>query len=220
MGKTVLVIGATGLVGKTLVNKLLVNRDYDKIVVLVRRKLNINHPKLVEFIVNFDRLGDEYPNLDIDDVYCCMGTTIKKAKTKERMYQIDVGYPLTVAKLAKEKGLKQFILVSSMGANSDSKFFYMRMKGELEEKLKELSLPKLSIFQPSFLVGNRKENRINEQVFVGLYNGISKVVPNSIKNKLGIEVYKLADAMMKSDSYQVENLKIYNVDEIHMLANK
>lgn len=220
MGKTALVIGATGLVGSTLVNKLLINRDYEKVVVLVRRKLSFTHQKLEEYVIDFENLDEQYPNVEVDDVYCCIGTTIKKAKTQEKMYQIDVEYPLTVAKLAQDKGLKHFILVSSMGANANSKFFYMRMKGELEEKLKELSLPKLSIFQPSFLVGNRKESRINEQVFVGLYNGISKVVPKSIKNKLGIEVYKLADAMMKSISYQVEDIKVYSVDEIHLLANK
>lgn len=220
MGKTALVIGATGLVGTTLVNKLLVNRDYEKVIVLVRRKLSFTHQKLEEYIINFDKLEEEFPNVEVDDVYCCIGTTIKKAKTQERMYQIDVEYPLTVAKLALEKGLKHFILVSSMGANANSKFFYMRMKGELEDKLAALGLSKLTIFQPSFLIGKRKENRLNEKIFVGLYSGLSKIVPAQVKNKLGIEVYLLVNAMMKSGKYQTNNTKTYDADEIRLLANK
>lgn len=220
MSKTALVIGATGLVGKTLVNKLLINRDYEKVIILVRNKTNINHLKLVEYVIDFEHLVDEYPNVEVDDIYCCIGTTIKKAETQERMYQIDVGYPLTVAKIGKEKGLKHFILVSSMGADSHSKFFYMRMKGELEEQLKNLQLPKLTILQPSFLIGSRTEVRIAEKMFVGLYNGVSKYLPSKIRNKLGIEVYKLADAMMKSSTYQREQIKIYDVDTIRELADK
>lgn len=220
MGKIAMVIGATGLVGTTLVNKLLVNRDYEKVVVLVRRKLDILHEKLEEYVVDFDKLNEEYPDVVVDDIYCCMGTTIKKAKTQERMYQIDVDYPLTVAKIAKERGLQHVILVSSMGADIHSKFFYMRMKGELEEKLRLLDVPKLSIFQPSFLVGKRKENRTSEKIAIGLYNGVSNIVPTSVRNKLGIEVWKLANAMMKSGVDNNQSVKIYDVNEISILANK
>lgn len=220
MSKTAMVIGATGLVGTTLVNKLLMNRDYEKVVVLVRRKLDISHKKLEEYIIDFDKLDEEYPDVTVDDIYCCMGTTIKKAKTQERMYKIDVEYPLTVAKIAKEKGLQHFILVSSMGADAHSRFFYMRMKGELEEKLQALDLLKLSIFQPSFLVGKRKENRTSEKVAIGLYNGVSSIVPTAVRNKLGIEVWNLANAMMKSGVDNNQSVKTYDVNEISILANK
>lgn len=220
MGRTALVIGATGLVGTTLVNKLLVNRDYDKVVVLVRRKLSFTHQKLDEYVINFDNLEEEFPNVNVDDVYCCMGTTIKKAKTKDNMYKIDVEYPLAVAKVAKERGLKHYILISSIGANAQSMFFYTRIKGELEEQLQELDLPKLTILQPSFLVGKRKEKRINEKVFIHLYSGCSKVLPNTVKNKLGIEVYKVADAMMKSVIHQTDDTKTLDVEAIRELAEK
>lgn len=220
MGKTAMVIGATGLVGTTLVNKLLVNSDYKKVIVLVRRKLSFTHKKLEEYVIDFENMEEVFPDKQIDDIYCCIGTTIKKAKTKERMYQIDVEIPLNVATIAKKNGLQHFILISSMGANSNSKFFYMRMKGELEEKLQQLNMPKLTIFQPSFLIGNRNEKRISEKIFVELYKGVSKILPTTVKNKFGIEVYKLADAMMKSGNDHNLNIKYYQVDEIRTLAEK
>ncbi|MEI5909568.1 NAD(P)H-binding protein [Bacillus spongiae] len=162
MNRSALVVGATGLVGNELVNLLLESDEYTSVTILVRRDVNLQHPKLTVKIIDFDQV-DEAINEYYDDVFCCLGTTIKKAKTKENFQKVDLAYPLNIAQKAKEQGLGQFLVISSLGANTSSPFFYSRVKGELEKGLIELDLPSLKIFRPSLLVGQRPEVRLGEK---------------------------------------------------------
>ena len=131
-GKTALIAGAAGLVGNELLHFLLNGTEYEKVIAIVRRPLELSHPKLVETIVDFDQLEKFRENFIADDVFCCLGTTIKKAKTKEAMWKIDVEYPVGIARLASEQGADKFLLISSMGANPNSSVWYSKMKGKLE----------------------------------------------------------------------------------------
>ena len=160
--RSAIVVGATGLVGSYLIRLLCESEEYISVTALTRRKLDYQHEKLVERIVNFDELAES----DFDfaqEVFCCLGTTIKKAGTKEQFEKVDVEYPLNVASLAKKRGIQHFIVISAMGANEKAFAYYSRVKGKLEKELIDLELPRLSIVRPSLLVGDRKEFRLGEK---------------------------------------------------------
>src|SRR6478735_3546108 len=132
--KTALVIGATGLVGGHLIEILLQEKSFDRIVVLSRRAVTYKDPKIEVRVIDFD--SPDATQIKGDVVFCAIGTTIKKAGSQEKQYKIDCEYPAHLAAIAKQNGAKKFVLVSSLGANAKSGNFYLRTKGELEEKLK------------------------------------------------------------------------------------
>lgn len=133
--RTALLLGATGLVGEHCLQILLDDTAYERVRVLTRRPISIQNSKLTQHVIDFDRLAQNEQLLQADDIYCCLGTTIKKARTKENFKKVDHDYPLEAAKLSLKYGAKQFLLVSSTGANERSSFFYARIKGELEQAL-------------------------------------------------------------------------------------
>jgi dTDP-4-dehydrorhamnose reductase len=109
MGKKALIAGSTGLIGNELLQLLLNGEEYEQVVAIVRRPLEVKHSKLVEKVVDFDRMNEYHESFAVDDVFCCLGTTIKKAKTKEAMWKIDVDYPVAIARLASSHGAKKFL---------------------------------------------------------------------------------------------------------------
>lgn len=160
--KTALLFGATGLVGGRLLYYLLEDERYQRVVIAVRRPLNIKHPKLEQKIIDFSSLSEDPSLFQADDVYCCLGTTIKKAKTQEVFIQVDKTYPLQIAKLTQRAGAHQFHIVTALGADPRSSIFYSRVKGEVEQELRALELPSLLIYRPSLLLGDRMEFRMGE----------------------------------------------------------
>ncbi|MGX4257701.1 NAD(P)H-binding protein [Bacillus sp. YH3-2-B2] len=217
--KKALVVGATGLVGTKLIEILLKNESYSEIIVLARKPLEIEHEKLKVLKINFDHLEDEYPAEEVTDVFCCLGTTIKKAKSKDQMYKVDVEYPYQIATLAKKNGLSHFLLVSAMGANPKSNMFYTRIKGELEDKLLSLNLPKLSVFRPSLLIADREEFRLGELIAVKLVKYTSWAFPLSIQAKMGIKPSVVAHAMNQSALRDKEPLMIYESRDMIQIDN-
>lgn len=166
--RTALIVGATGLVGNELLHLLLSQDLYEKVVVLVRKQIQVQHDKLVQKVIDFDSLDDYEQYLAVDDVFCCLGTTIKKAGSEEAFKKVDYEYPLKVAQLAKKNGVQQFLIISAIGADSSSKIFYNRTKGEVEDALMKIGFPSLHIFQPSLLVGKRNEFRFGEKLGIFL----------------------------------------------------
>jgi uncharacterized protein YbjT (DUF2867 family) len=162
--KNVLLIGATGLVGSETLKLLLADDDISSIKVLTRRTTGINHPKVEEFITNFEDLNLHTKAFKADAIICTLGTTIKKAGTQEKFKLVDYEYPLRSAKLGIENGVKHYLLISSIGASPDSKVFYLRTKGELEKDLMSLNFERLTIVRPSLLLGKRKEYRFGEEL--------------------------------------------------------
>ena len=185
--KKALIAGASGLVGAELLPILLEAEEYEKVYALVRRPLHFKHPKLEAVVCNFDRLDDVQQYFEVEDVFVCLGTTIKKAKTKEAMYKVDVEYPVAIAKLAKEKGAQHYLVISSMNANPESSIWYSKMKGILEKELKGVSFSTLSIFRPSLLIGDRKEFRFGENMAVKLYQIIAFLLPSTWKSRMAID---------------------------------
>lgn len=154
-----LIIGASGATGKDLVKALLSDPDFSEVVAFVRKPLNYNHPKLTVHVVDFDR-PEQWQNWVRGDVaFSCLGTTLKAAGSKEAQYKVDFEYQYHFAKVARENNVEDFILVSAYGASSKSKIFYSRMKGELEDAVKKLHFPKITIFSPGMLERKNSERQ-------------------------------------------------------------
>lgn len=192
--RSAIVVGGTGLVGNALVKLLCDSEEYVSVTVLSRRKLDFEHPKLTVKVRSFDQLEEE----DIDfahEVFCCLGTTMKKAKTREQFEKVDVEYPLHIASLAKKSGIIHFIMISAMGASEKSAFYYNKVKGKVERELIALDLPQLSIIRPSLLVGDRKEFRLGEKTGEWILKGLNPFFIGSFKKYRPIEADQLALAM-------------------------
>lgn len=191
--KTALIAGHTGLVGHELLELLLASDKYDKIIAVGRRKLGVKHAKLEEHIVDFDNLniGDS-----VDDIFCCLGTTMKNAGSREKFRMVDFQFPLNLAIAGKNNGAQTYVLVSAKGANTNSLFFYNRVKGEVEAAIERLAFNNYEILRPSLLIGDRSEVRTAEyfgklfmQVFGFLFIG-------PLKKIKGVKASSVAKAMI------------------------
>lgn len=208
-GKTALIAGATGLIGKELLQFLLNGNEYDKVIAIVRRSVEIDHPKLDERIVNFNQLEQSKELFTADDVFCCLGTTIKKAKTKEAMWKIDVEYPVSIATLASSEGAKKFLLVSSMNADPESAIFYPRMKGKLEEEIKQIPFETTAIFRPSLLLGEREEFRFGEKTAAAIFSKLPFLFAGPLRKYKAIEGRTVASAMYRVAQKNDKGLTVY-----------
>lgn len=216
--KSALLIGASGLVGGQLLKLLLEGRDYERVVILVRGPIGIQDAKLEEIIVDFDRLNTVKAKFAVNDVFCCLGTTIKKAKTREAMNRVDYEYPVAAAKLAREMGAEQYAIVSSLGANPDSSVWYLRMKGTLEHDLKAVGFPSLYLFQPSLLIGERKEFRASERFGAMLSPLFSFLFIGKLKKYKAIPAAAVARGMYQAAQLQRPGVTTYESDEIFALG--
>ncbi|RBP51745.1 NAD-dependent epimerase/dehydratase family protein [Arenicella xantha] len=160
--KTAIVIGATGLIGSAIVAQLERTDAFNSIVTLTRRPVAFNGNKVVNHVVDFDRLGDFSSLFKGDVLFSCLGTTLKQAGSIEAQRSVDLDYQLQAAEIACEQGVAHYLLVSSSGANAKSVSPYLKMKGELEQAIKALPFPRISIFQPSLLLGERQDTRAGE----------------------------------------------------------
>ena len=163
MKKTALLAGATGLVGSALLPLLLASERYAKVIVVGRRPVPTQHPKLVQVIMDLDELERERLRLIADDVYCCLGTTIRQAGSQEAFYKVDFLYVVRLAALTAANFAAQFLVVSSLGADVDSRFYYSRVKGEMEEAVGQTPFRAIHIFRPSLLLGERAAPRLGER---------------------------------------------------------
>jgi len=161
------VIGATGLVGRELVQQLLIDPDFELVTVFGRRELGISHPKLTEERVDFEQIAEWGDHILGDVLFSCLGTTLKQAGSKAAQYQVDYWYQMHAARHAKENRVKHCVLVSAPGASPNSKLFYNRMKGELDRDVAKLDFSRLTILKPSILDGHRETKRVGE--ILGLY---------------------------------------------------
>lgn len=216
--RSALVLGATGLIGGHLVRFLLEQPEYGRVVVLVRRPLGLADPKLEERVVELDRLEEHRSLFAVDDLFCCLGTTMKKAGSQAAFRRVDYDYPLTAARLGREAGVKRYLLVTAMGADPHSRIFYNRVKGEVEEAIAGLGLPALLIFQPSLLLGERQEFRFGETVAAMLNSLIGPLMIGPLAPYRAIEGQTVARAMVRAALEGPPGIRRYRSDELQRLG--
>lgn len=217
--KTALLLGGSGLVGGFCLQALLEEPAYTGVVSLGRRELAIApHPKLLQKTVDFGKLASlELPPLD--DVFCALGTTIRKAGTQEAFRQVDYELPLAAADHALKFGAKQFLLVSSVGADPNSKNFYLRTKGELEVALRRLPFTGLHLFRPSLLMGKRQESRPGESMAMAAARILQFLCVGPLRKYHPISAEKVGQTMVRAAKSGRHGVFLWSYDEIQRLAN-
>lgn len=192
------IAGATGLVGSHLLERLLRDKTFDQVISVGRSSTNQEHSKLQEVIIpSMDQLSDFKSQLRGDVYFCCLGTTLKKAGSKEAFRKVDYRAIIDFALIAKEFDAKNFVLISAMGADSKSKIFYNQVKGETENALLALAFKRLVIFRPALLVGDRHEHRTLEALALKSLKFVSGLLPQSLVRKISTRVDELAFRMLE-----------------------
>lgn len=218
--KKALILGATGMVGTQLVKELGKSKIYSEIHLLTRRALKLADPICVGHVVDFGNLSKYADLFKVTDVFICLGTTIKKAKSKEAFRKVDYDYVIEAARLAKTSNVEKILVITAMGANSKSKFFYSRVKGDVEGTLQHLALNTVHIFRPSLLLGERKEFRAGEKIS-GLLSTFAKFVfVGPLRPYRAIEANKVAAAMYVAAQTTAKGYHFYDSAEIEELAQR
>lgn len=217
-GKTAIIFGASGLVGSNLVKELIKNTAYTQLYLVVRKPLAVVNMKVRE--IALDKFRDfDLSGITVSDVhvFCCVGTTIKKAGSQQEFRKVDFELPVQAATWAKSKGIETFSVVSSIGANSQTSNFYLKTKGEMEEALKKINFKRLFIARPSLLLGTRAEFRLGEEI-AKMFSGLMKILLfGSFKKFKPIEAVKVARAMMLM-ALSDENGGIYESDKLEAIS--
>lgn len=196
MGKIAIILGATGLTGTILLDKLLADTRYERIKLFSRKTIGISHPKIEEHLINVLQLESYSNHFHGDEVFCCIGTTNAKTPDKGLYRSIDYGIPVTAAKLCEQNHIDTFIVISALGADSKSNIFYNRTKGEMEETVLNFKIPKVHILQPSLIGGKRKEKRNGEYFFKLLMKLINPLLIGSLKKYRSIHPKKIVYSMI------------------------
>lgn len=203
-----LIIGATGLVGSELLELMEEDDRVEKIELLSRRELELKTMKVVNHVIDFDKIEALPVGADLDTLFIAFGTTLKTAGSKKEQWKVDVDFPVKIMKLSKLKGIKRCVLISAMGVSSYSPFFYSRMKASLDKQARAIGFEKLVIIKPSVLEGLRKEERFGESVSVKVGNVIGKT--GLIDKYRPVSALKVAKCMLQSE-FELPN----GIHEIH-----
>jgi uncharacterized protein YbjT (DUF2867 family) len=206
------VIGGTGLTGSCLLNKLSQNKDFEEITVIVRRPVSHPDHKIVPLIADFESIKNI--SLSADTAFSCLGTTIKTAGSGENFRRVDFGYNLAFAEACKNSGVSTFILMSALGADPTSGVFYNRVKGEIENAIKNLEFKKLVILRPSLLEGPRREQRTGELIARRVMSLVNPLLKGKLRRYRSVHIESVAEAMISAATDCTSGLKIIENEEI------
>jgi uncharacterized protein YbjT (DUF2867 family) len=218
MSKKVIIAGASGLIGSKLLNILLQEPGYDEILILVRKELSAKHKKLVQLVIDFEKLEKYATAITGHAVFCCLGSTRKKTPDLTAYHKIDHDYPFKLAQLARQNGAEQYHLVSALGANSSSSNFYTKMKGETENDIQKVGLKCLHIYEPSLITGDRTEYRPTERIATVLMKLVDPLLYGGLKKYRSIPAETIARAMFNQSLKNEEGIFIHPSDKIKLLA--
>jgi len=217
--KTAIIFGSTGLVGGYLLELLCESNRYRKVLSFSRRASGFTHPKLKEHISTLNSLDDISNKIVGDDLYCCLGTTIKKAGNKESFTRIDFTLPVQLANIAEKNKVQSFSVVSSVGANPNSSNFYLSTKGQMENRVLQCDIPNISILRPSMLLGPRDEFRFGETAGKLLMSLANPLMMGKFKKYRGIRAISVAKAMLTITTNETKGKEIYESDELQQIAD-
>ncbi|QCR24435.1 oxidoreductase [Pontibacter sp. SGAir0037] len=218
--RTALIAGASGLVGGHCLNYLLSSDRYSQVISVGRRELPLINPKLEQLVVDFDNLKRFASELAADDIYCCLGTTIKKAGSQDAFYKVDHTYVVQLANITANRQASQFLVVSAMGADAGSSLFYNRVKGEMEADIVKNSFTSVQIFRPSLLLGDRPEKRLGEAIGAAIMKPLSSLMIGPLKKYRPIQGETVAKAMLQAASREQPGIHIYPSDQIEKLGSQ
>jgi uncharacterized protein YbjT (DUF2867 family) len=220
MHQTATIFGATGLVGKELIFELLESIPYTKVKAVVRNTLPLAHPKLEQIVIkDFNNLKDHASHLTSDVFFCCIGTTIKKAGSQEEFKKVDIDLPVKIAIIAESIHVPNLIIISSIGANAHSQNFYLRTKGEMEQRVQDVYHGNLKFVQPSFLIGNRAEFRFGEKIANVLIRALGIFMFGPLAKYKGIHSTDVARSMIRLAESTKEKI-FAKSDELHKIAGE
>ncbi len=214
MAKNALIAGASGLVGSELLRQLLGNDEYEKVVVLVRKPLELTHPKLLQVQTDYSRIEALAPPVPIHTLFCALGTTIKKAGSQAAFRKVDHDYVTGLGNFCEKNRVGMLLVVSAMGADSGSRVFYNRVKGEMEAALQPLSIPSIAIFRPSLLLGKRSEFRLGEKVAQAIMGALGFIFIGGLVKYKPISAAKVARAMIAKAEMPVFGFQIIDSGEM------
>lgn len=218
--RNALIAGASGLVGGHCLKLLLESDRYSQVISVGRRELPLIHPKLDQQIINFDKMESFASELVADDIYCCLGTTIKKAGSKDAFYKVDYTYVAELARITAAKGATQFLVVSAMGADAGSLIFYNKVKGEMEQFVTQQDFEAVHIFQPSLLLGEREEERTGEEIATKIMKPLSSLMIGPLKKYRPIKGETVAKAMIYAASLNSKGIYTHPSDDVARLGDK
>ena len=217
MRKTALLAGATGLIGSKLLPLLLASERYSKVIVVGRRALPLTHSKLTQVVTDLDKLHDVRLQLIADDVFCCLGTTMSQAGSNEAFYKVDFLYVVTLAALAAGNFAAQLLVVSSMGADADSRVYYSRVKGEMEAAVRQVPFRAIHIFRPSLLLGERAQPRLGERVGAVALRLLQPLLRGPLLKYRPVSAAVVAAAMLRAAGEDGGGVRVHLSDELtHM----
>ncbi len=216
--KSIVLAGHSGLIGNIFLNKILSQSHYSKIILLGRSPVAMIDSRVIQHKVDFEKLSEfnlYELNIDrIDEAVCTLGSTIKKAGSRDAFAQVDRDFVFQFAKFAKNHGVIKFAVISSLGASRSSPFFYNRIKYEMEESLKTLNFFKLIILRPSLLIGYRAEKRLIEKIFIKSSSLINLILLGPLKPLRGIHANIVADIILRELSLESQGLRVIENDEM------
>jgi len=218
MGKTAIILGATGLVGGIVLQKLIEDEAYTAIKLFSRNKIEGLPIKVKQFLGNILQLENFEKDFEADEVFCCIGTTAKKTSDKTVYKAIDYGIPVTAAKLSKRNNIPTFMVVSAMGANARSNIFYNKTKGEMERDVLQQNIKNTYILQPSIIGGNRKETRSGEKIGLFIFKIIQPLFIGKLQNYKIIEAEEIAQAMVNLANSKNSKEKIITSNTIKNIS--
>lgn len=218
--RTAIVAGASGLVGDHVLRRLLAGGLYDRVVAFVRGPLNLTHRKLEQRTIDYERIGRMSAFPRAEDVFCCLGTTIRKAGTQEAFRKVDVEYVSHLAEVSVRAGSSQFLLVSSVGARAQSGNFYLHCKGEAEDLVRALPFKGIQIFRPSFLLGDRRDRRAGEAFGIAAARLFSLALIGPARRYRPIRADDVAKAMVAVSRESPPGLHVYEADAMTNLASE
>ncbi|MCP4521720.1 MAG: NAD-dependent epimerase/dehydratase family protein [Cytophagales bacterium] len=220
MNKTAIIFGATGLIGGELVKKLLEDNRYNKVILIQRRSLGLNHDKLEEKLIDFNNLEKETESLRGDEIFCCLGTTIKKAGSEEAFEKIDLELPERIAKITVRNKIDKILVISSVGSNFHTSNFYLKTKALMENAVGKQLVDTIIFFRPSLLLGNRKEFRFGEllgRIFFPIFHVF---LWGKWKKYRAIKAKVVASAMQNVANSSFEGLHYIESDVIKVLGKE
>ena len=216
MTKTAIIIGATGLTGGLLLQGLLEDNRYQKIKLLSRNPCSIKHPKIEEHLIDLFELEKQQHLFIADEVFCCIGTTKAKTPNEEQYLKIDYAIPATLAQLCKKMGIHTLLVISALGANKNSKIFYNRTKGRMEEEVLRNKIKNTYILQPSLIGGSRNEKRLGEKIAKLFMSILNPFLIGSLKKYRSIHPETIAKAMiwLANNDYKSRRIPSNEIQQI------